>query len=268
MGAAVVPIVVFTAFWGVVGIVLPFVVPKGPNRGTYSSPVASLVLTDSSQLTAKSFEKLPNQIMYPYAEAYDLQKLVFSSFHSRQSKFRIFQVVLMLTAATCWLLCDYKILINGDDAMCTIAYWRTNKGAVIKYRGPLVVLKVFPDGNTYRVSHLTGDVKQRHYATTGVLGQQHVLRILVGTTGFAIRVLLQPEAMQLRFEVPMTGEELRSILIGNDPITLHPLLHRRPVPISLSSFMDPSHLTCQAASESRCPFLISSSRSSPFFLAQ
>nr|CAD7202669.1 unnamed protein product [Timema douglasi] len=87
MGAAVVPIVVFTAFWGVVGIVLPFVVPKGPNRGTYSSPVASLVLTDSSQLTAKSFEKLPNQIMYPYAEAYDLQKLVFSSFHFRQSKF-------------------------------------------------------------------------------------------------------------------------------------------------------------------------------------
>nr|CAD7400026.1 unnamed protein product [Timema cristinae] len=30
--------------------------------------MASLVLTDSSQLTDKSFEKLPDQIMYPYAE--------------------------------------------------------------------------------------------------------------------------------------------------------------------------------------------------------
>nr|CAD7456664.1 unnamed protein product [Timema tahoe] len=41
---------------------------------TYSSPMASLVLTDSSQLTADGFEKLPDQIMYPYAEPYDLQK--------------------------------------------------------------------------------------------------------------------------------------------------------------------------------------------------
>nr|CAD7567790.1 unnamed protein product [Timema californicum] len=40
----------------------------------YSSPMASLVLTDSSQLTDKSFEKLPDQITYPYAEPYDLQK--------------------------------------------------------------------------------------------------------------------------------------------------------------------------------------------------
>nr|CAD7261691.1 unnamed protein product [Timema shepardi] len=36
--------------------------------------MASLVLTDSSQLTDKSFEKLPDQIMYPYAEPYDQQK--------------------------------------------------------------------------------------------------------------------------------------------------------------------------------------------------
>nr|CAD7416357.1 unnamed protein product [Timema poppensis] len=35
----------------------------------YSSPMASLVLTDS-------FEKLPDHIMYPYAEPYDLQKHV------------------------------------------------------------------------------------------------------------------------------------------------------------------------------------------------
>nr|CAD7571525.1 unnamed protein product [Timema californicum] len=40
----------------------------------YSSPMASLVLTDSSQLTTDGFEKLPDQIIYPYAEPYDLQK--------------------------------------------------------------------------------------------------------------------------------------------------------------------------------------------------
>ncbi|XP_063221753.1 V-type proton ATPase subunit e-like [Bacillus rossius redtenbacheri] len=59
MGVSVVPIAVFTIFWAIVGIVLPFVVPKGPNRG-------------------------------------------------------IFQVVLMLTAATCWLfwLCCYMAQMN------------------------------------------------------------------------------------------------------------------------------------------------------------
>nr|CAD7448729.1 unnamed protein product [Timema bartmani] len=36
--------------------------------------MASFVLTDNSQLTADGFEKLPDQIMYPYAEPYDLQK--------------------------------------------------------------------------------------------------------------------------------------------------------------------------------------------------
>nr|CAD7424844.1 unnamed protein product [Timema monikensis] len=41
---------------------------------TYSSPMTSLVLTDSSQLTADGFEKLPDQIMYSYAEPYVLQK--------------------------------------------------------------------------------------------------------------------------------------------------------------------------------------------------
>nr|CAD7405818.1 unnamed protein product [Timema cristinae] len=41
---------------------------------TYSSPMSSLGLTDS-------FEKLPDQITYPYTEPYDLQKHVFSSSH-------------------------------------------------------------------------------------------------------------------------------------------------------------------------------------------
>nr|CAD7423311.1 unnamed protein product [Timema monikensis] len=47
----------------------------------YSSPMASLVLTDSSQLTADSFKKLPDQTTYPYAEPDDLQKNVSSSCH-------------------------------------------------------------------------------------------------------------------------------------------------------------------------------------------
>nr|CAD7452380.1 unnamed protein product [Timema tahoe] len=44
------------------------------QMGKYSSSVTSLVLTDSSQLRADDFEELPDQIMYPYAEPYDLQK--------------------------------------------------------------------------------------------------------------------------------------------------------------------------------------------------
>nr|CAD7258154.1 unnamed protein product [Timema shepardi] len=49
--------------------------PSPPSKSpSPSSPMASLVLTDSSQLTAKSFKMLPDQIMYTYAEPYDLQK--------------------------------------------------------------------------------------------------------------------------------------------------------------------------------------------------
>ncbi|KAK0080302.1 hypothetical protein PV325_000153 [Microctonus aethiopoides] len=59
MGASALPVCLFTLFWGVVGIVLPFFVPKGPNRG-------------------------------------------------------ILQVILMLTAFTCWLfwLCCYMAQMN------------------------------------------------------------------------------------------------------------------------------------------------------------
>nr|CAD7263112.1 unnamed protein product [Timema shepardi] len=45
--------------------------------------MASVVLTDSSQLTSDGFENFPDQIMYPYAEPYDLQKHVFSSYEFR-----------------------------------------------------------------------------------------------------------------------------------------------------------------------------------------
>nr|CAD7406205.1 unnamed protein product [Timema cristinae] len=45
----------------------------------YNSLMTSLVLTDSSQLRDDDFEKLPDKIMYPYAEPYDQQKQVFGS---------------------------------------------------------------------------------------------------------------------------------------------------------------------------------------------
>nr|CAD7261745.1 unnamed protein product [Timema shepardi] len=56
--------------------------------------MASLVLTDSSQMTAESFEKLPDQIMYPYAEPYDLQKhkadpTQFLQLHGRPAKIHL-----------------------------------------------------------------------------------------------------------------------------------------------------------------------------------
>lgn len=59
MGASIVPVAFLTCLWGVVGIVFPFLVPKGPNRG-------------------------------------------------------IIQLILMLTAATCWLfwLCCYMAQMN------------------------------------------------------------------------------------------------------------------------------------------------------------
>nr|CAD7197909.1 unnamed protein product [Timema douglasi] len=57
-----------------------------PTDLVYINPMASLALTDSSQLTAKNFEKLPDQIIYPYAEPYGLQKHVFSICHSAPKK--------------------------------------------------------------------------------------------------------------------------------------------------------------------------------------
>ncbi|KAK9884436.1 hypothetical protein WA026_007283 [Henosepilachna vigintioctopunctata] len=33
MGAAALPFIIFTVFWGAIGGVAPFFVPKGPNKG-------------------------------------------------------------------------------------------------------------------------------------------------------------------------------------------------------------------------------------------
>nr|CAD7418258.1 unnamed protein product [Timema poppensis] len=59
------------------GVFIGKIQPNNPTR-------AFLGYVDEKEslkkiLTAKSFEKLPDQIMYPYAEPYDLQKHVFSS---------------------------------------------------------------------------------------------------------------------------------------------------------------------------------------------
>ncbi|XP_045102659.1 V-type proton ATPase subunit e 2-like [Portunus trituberculatus] len=45
MGADAVPVSVMTAFFGVVGVVLPFIVAKGPNRGVIQ---VVLVITAAS----------------------------------------------------------------------------------------------------------------------------------------------------------------------------------------------------------------------------
>nr|CAD7261756.1 unnamed protein product [Timema shepardi] len=47
---------------------------SGMRSNSVPSPMASLVPTDSLQPTSDGFEKLPDQMRYPYAEPYDLQK--------------------------------------------------------------------------------------------------------------------------------------------------------------------------------------------------
>merc|ERR1711983_44792 len=42
MGASAIPIIIFSVFWGIVGIICPFLVPKNPNRGVAQ---VTLILT-------------------------------------------------------------------------------------------------------------------------------------------------------------------------------------------------------------------------------
>lgn len=50
MGASLLPVLLVTGFWGVVGVVLPCYLPKGPNRGyvswfqAFSSKLHSIIL--------------------------------------------------------------------------------------------------------------------------------------------------------------------------------------------------------------------------------
>uniref|UniRef100_A0A8C7HRN3 ATPase H+ transporting V0 subunit e2 n=1 Tax=Oncorhynchus kisutch TaxID=8019 RepID=A0A8C7HRN3_ONCKI len=49
MGSFALPMICFTTLWALVGIVAPFFVPKGPNRGVV---ITSLILTAVSTLQA------------------------------------------------------------------------------------------------------------------------------------------------------------------------------------------------------------------------
>ena len=41
MGASLLPVVIFTAIWGVVGIVLPIMVPRSPHKSVIQVYIAS-----------------------------------------------------------------------------------------------------------------------------------------------------------------------------------------------------------------------------------
>lgn len=82
MGA--IPVILITAFWGFVGIALPILAPKGPNRG---------LVTLITQFSWENCQQLPASFQW------------FDSFWwNILFDFSIVQCVLMLTAATCWLL--------------------------------------------------------------------------------------------------------------------------------------------------------------------
>ena len=79
MGASFLPVLIFSALWGVVGIVLPFMVPRSPHKSVI-------------QVRSKTESKILRV---------DL-------------KIFVWQVVLMLTGACCWLfwLCCYMSQMN------------------------------------------------------------------------------------------------------------------------------------------------------------
>ncbi|PSN56286.1 hypothetical protein C0J52_00403 [Blattella germanica] len=54
MSGSVIPVIVFTALWAIVGIVLPFVIPKGPNRGWLCCYMAQMNPLIGPKLTNKT----------------------------------------------------------------------------------------------------------------------------------------------------------------------------------------------------------------------
>ena len=80
MGASFLPVLIFSALWGVVGIVLPFMVPRSPHKS---------VIQVRSQTKSKNIKSQFKNIF-------------------------VRQVVLMLTGACCWLfwLCCYMSQMN------------------------------------------------------------------------------------------------------------------------------------------------------------
>ena len=81
MGASWIPVLLFSAIWGVVGLVLPFVVPRGPHKSV--------------------IQVMHNNDIFMIAFIYN------------ELKFLV-QVVLMITGACCWLfwLCCYMSQMN------------------------------------------------------------------------------------------------------------------------------------------------------------
>ena len=49
MGASFLPVVLFSAIWAVVGIVLPFMVPRGPHKSVIQVNINSYLFTNSTK---------------------------------------------------------------------------------------------------------------------------------------------------------------------------------------------------------------------------
>ena len=92
MGASFLPVLLFSAIWGVVGLVLPFVVPRGPHKSVIQvSGHSPAMVYQGFGCCSVLFFKIPCQ------------------------------VVLMITAACCWLfwLCCYVSTLSS----CALLIW-------------------------------------------------------------------------------------------------------------------------------------------------